>query len=259
MLWQSMLPTKIPAPDHARITMKQFLPILGSIAIPITISALGLLSVTLLALFLQNGTIPLWTISENKLLNFTYTMQLMELPISFVAIAVLYFYNKDSFRAFFRLRIDLAGTSEEENTWKFFGPVAAVAFTLGTMSYMSLSVVSENGQMNESFYKLLPMVILFAATNAWSEEILSRLVIVAGLYGKVRPNAICWVSAILFGLGHFFGTPSGVFGVFASGALGWVLAKSVIETKSLGWALFIHFLQDVVIFGSGAMILAGQH
>ncbi|MDZ4714742.1 MAG: hypothetical protein SH819_04660 [Cytophagales bacterium] len=60
----------------------------------------------------------------------------------------------------------------------------------------------------------------------------------------------------MFGLPHFFGTQNGVFGVIMSGLLGWLLAKSVIETKSLGWALLIHFLQDVVIFGAGAMIVA---
>jgi membrane protease YdiL (CAAX protease family) len=112
--------------------------------------------------------------------------------------------------------------------------------------------------VNETFYKLIPLVLLFAATNAWTEEILSRFVIVAGLHGKLSPDAICWISSIIFGLGHFFGTPNGIFGVIASGILGWLLAKSVFETKSLGWALLIHFLQDVVIFGAGAMTLAGQ-
>jgi hypothetical protein len=42
-----------------------------------------------------------------------------------------------------------------------------------------------------------------------------------------------------------------------AGLMGWILAKSMIETKALGWALFIHFFQDVVIFGGGAMIIAG--
>ena len=57
---------------------------------------------------------------------------------------------------------------------------------------------------------------------------------------------------------HYFGTPSGIFGVVMSGLMGWLLAKSVIETRGLAWALLIHFLQDVVIFGAGAMIIAGN-
>ncbi len=239
--------------------MRKLIATLGNIGIPIAISVTGLLSVALLAIFLQNGTIPLLAVSGNKLLNFTYTMQLMALSISFVAITIMYFYNKEGFKNFFKLKISFANTPAEENNWKFLGPVMAVIFTFGTVSYMWVGVVSQNGQVDGTFYKLLPLVILFAATNAWSEEILSRFVIVLGLYGKLSPNTICWISSIIFGLGHFWGTPNGIFGVMASGILGWLLAKSVIETKGIGWALFIHFLQDVVIFGAGAMIMAGQH
>jgi membrane protease YdiL (CAAX protease family) len=98
--------------------------------------------------------------------------------------------------------------------------------------------------------------LLLAATNAWSEEIFARFVIVAGLHDTLSPVGACWISAVLFGAAHFQGTPSGPFGMIITGLLGWVLAKSVVDTKGIGWALIIHFLGDVVIFGSGAMVLA---
>ncbi|HTF28965.1 MAG TPA: CPBP family intramembrane glutamic endopeptidase [Flavitalea sp.] len=123
---------------------------------------------------------------------------------------------------------------------------------------MSIGVSSQNGLINDSFFTLIPLVLLFSATNAWSEEIFSRFVIVAGLDGKLKPGTICWISAIIFGIPHFLGTPSGIFGVLMSGLLGWILAKSVIETRGLSWALLIHSLQDVIIFGAGARIIAGQ-
>lgn len=56
------------------------------------------------------------------------------------------------------------------------------------------------------------------------------------------------VSALLFGIPHYLGTPGQLIGVLAAGFLGWFLAKSVLETKGLGWAWFVHFLQDVIIF-----------
>ena len=31
-------------------------------------------------------------------------------------------------------------------------------------------------------------------------------------------------------------------------ALGWLLARSMVETRGLFWAWFIHFCQDVIIF-----------
>ena len=53
---------------------------------------------------------------------------------------------------------------------------------------------------------------------------------------------------MLFGGGHYFGTPGGVTGVLLAGFLGWLLSKSIAETHGFGWAWLIHFVQDVVIF-----------
>jgi membrane protease YdiL (CAAX protease family) len=228
-----------------------------AIIIPIAISLSGLLSMTLIAQLLQNGTLHLWVISPYQIVNFTFTMQMMALPVSFIAIVFMYFYNREGFKTFFRPAITLSGKASD---WNTYGMIMSVAFTSGTLLLMSPSVVAENGAINKSFFALIPFVLLFSATNAWSEEIFSRFVMIAGLDKKLKPVTICWISGIVFGIPHFFfGTSSGLLGVIMSGTLGWFLAKSVIETKGLGWALFIHFLQDVVIFGSGAMIIAGNH
>lgn len=208
-----------------------------------------------LAYFIQKGTLPLLTVSSYPMVNLTFTMQMLALIISFIALGLMYLYNKKSFKTFFRLGFNSSG---KNNNWNIYGPTIAAAFTIGTLMLMSASVISQKGTINQSFFSLLPLVLLFSLTNAWSEEILSRFVIVAGLDGKLNPVTICWISGIIFGAAHLQGTPSGLFGVIASGTLGWLLAKSVIETKGLGWALLIHFLQDLVIFGAGAMIIAGQ-
>ena len=222
------------------------------IAIPVLVSAMGVSMAAAIALLVGNGTISTWVISENKEINFSFTLQIMVLVVSFAAMGFVYLFDKTNFETFFRLT-----TSGEEDDWNTLGPVLAVGFTLGTTMYMSFTVTSRHGVINGQFWKLLPLVLLFAATNAWSEEIISRFVIVAGLYGKLSPSVICWISAVIFGVPHFFGTPSGIFGVMMAGLMGWILAKSMLETKALGWALFIHFLQDLVIFGGGAMIISG--
>lgn len=51
-----------------------------------------------------------------------------------------------------------------------------------------------------------------------------------------------------FGLGHYYGYPSGVLGVLLSSFLGWFLGKSLLETKGFFWAWLIHFVPDVFIF-----------
>lgn len=235
--------------------MRKIVSKIGYAGGPVIISAAGLLTIALIAPRFQNETLPLWKISRHGLVNLTFTMQMMMLSVSFLALVLMYIFYRKGFKTFFRL-----GTSraDKNNNWNFYGSAMAVFFTLGTLLLMSASVSAQNGVINKSFSRLVPLVLLFSATNAWSEEIISRFVIVAGLDGKLKPVVICWISAIIFGLAHFSGTPGGVSGVIMSGTLGWFLAKSVVETRGLGWAWFIHFLQDIVIFGAGAMIIAGQ-
>ena len=54
--------------------------------------------------------------------------------------------------------------------------------------------------------------------------------------------------AVFFGIWHFYGVPYGVIGVVLATFLGWLLARSMQETRGLFWAWFVHFWQDVWIF-----------
>ncbi len=95
---------------------------------------------------------------------------------------------------------------------------------------------------------VIHLVLLFSCTNALAEELIFRYALVAGLQGLLPSRAIMVLSAVLFGLPHYFGHPSGIVGVVMAGVLGYVLCKATMETKGLlvGWA--IHFIQDVIIF-----------
>ena len=96
--------------------------------------------------------------------------------------------------------------------------------------------------------KILPYSILFALSNSFVEEVITRLGLVVTLKGKVKDSTICYLSAVIFGIAHYGGNPGGIVGVLVTGFLGWFLTKSILETKGLFWAWFIHFLQDVIIF-----------
>jgi membrane protease YdiL (CAAX protease family) len=226
-----------------------------NVAIPILVGSIGLISMTLIANLLHNGDLPLIEVSPHKIVSHTFTMQTMVLPVSFAAVGFMFFYDRGKFRKFFRASL---GQSCGTNNWNSLGPVLAIVITLGNALLMSTAVIAEHGVINRTFIELIPWVVFFSAANAWSEEIFARFVIVAGLDGKINPAAICVISGLIFGVPHFFGTPGGFFGVVVTSGLGWLLAKSVVDTKELGWALLIHFLQDVVIFGAGAMIVAGN-
>ncbi len=95
---------------------------------------------------------------------------------------------------------------------------------------------------------LMPLVLLFAAMNAFGEEMSYRAPQLGALQGPVGPAQALLMTAAYFGIGHFYGVPYGVIGVAMSFVLGWILGRSMIETKGIFWAWFIHFCMDVVIF-----------
>jgi membrane protease YdiL (CAAX protease family) len=77
-----------------------------------------------------------------------------------------------------------------------------------------------------------------------------RMGVVSPLKGLLSPMTIYIVSAVLFGLPHLAGMPSGLLGATMAGVLGLVLAKSLYETNGFFWAWTIHFIQDVIIIGA---------
>jgi membrane protease YdiL (CAAX protease family) len=77
-----------------------------------------------------------------------------------------------------------------------------------------------------------------------------RVGLVSPLQGLVSPTTIFLISALIFGLAHINGMPSGIVGIALAGILGFILAKSIFETQGFFWAWLIHFLQDVVIIAS---------
>jgi membrane protease YdiL (CAAX protease family) len=223
------------------------------IVLPVTVAFIALFTMAFLGYFLREEKLSLITISPLKLLNFTFTMQFYALPLSFAGLLFVWFNDRSGFRSFFRFSLK---TTEGQPVWETWALVG-LFFAFGLTFMMAMNVISNHGTINSKFFELLPYVVLFSVTNAWTEEILSRFVIVAGLSGKVGPGAIRIISAVLFGGAHFMGTPGGFPGMLMTGVLGWFLAKSVIDTKSMGWALLIHFVLDFIIFGAGAMIIAG--
>jgi len=231
---------------------------------PPAVGLAGLLSMLLVSDILQGGRLPIFTITGFAELNFIASLQLYVLPISFLVIGLVFLYDRRNFSLFFRPG-DIGAKTEPlkllgitgEDSWKKVGVVIALILTAGTLIFMTIAVVKTGGKVNRMLLRFLPFILIFSATNAWSEEMFSRFTVVAGLAGRLQPRIIFWISAAIFGIPHYFGTPGGPVGVLMAGFLGWLMAKAVYETRGMFWAWFIHFVQDVVIFSANIMILAG--
>jgi hypothetical protein len=131
--------------------------------------------------------------------------------------------------------------------WTRFGGQLSVYIGLGLLVFL----VAFGRPSWPSFVQaapIFPAVLLFAAMNAFNEEMTYRAPMLAGLESVIGPRHALWNAALFFCIGHYFGVPYGVIGVVMSTLLGWILGKAMLETRGLFWAWFIHFVQDVLIF-----------
>lgn len=131
--------------------------------------------------------------------------------------------------------------------WTRFGGQFAVYVTLGTLLFLFLAGRPSIGALLGAA-PLLPAVLLFAALNAFNEELTYRSTILGALVPVLGSRPAVWIAALFFGIGHFYGVPYGILGVAMASFLGWLMGKAMVETRGFFWPWFIHFLQDVAIF-----------
>lgn len=140
------------------------------------------------------------------------------------------------------------------DSWRRFGLIwgFGIAVVLGIVQYLMLrpSASALGGVL-----PMLPSILVYAAVNAVTEELTYRAPMLATSRFVVGPVHALWMSAVFFGLAHYFGIPGGLLGAVASIFMGWILSKAMIETRGLFWPWLIHFLSDVAIFAFLAVAL----
>jgi membrane protease YdiL (CAAX protease family) len=134
-----------------------------------------------------------------------------------------------------------------KSTWALNGLQLLIFISIGTGIFMFMAVDYTNSLGNFQ-WSFIPFILLFSFTNSLAEELIFRFGVVGGLLNHYPKMVILITSAILFGVPHYGGWPSGFMGVLMSGVLGYILCKATIETKGLSISWMIHFVQDVIIF-----------
>jgi hypothetical protein len=138
-------------------------------------------------------------------------------------------------------------------SWRTLGPAIAGAMCLGLLVFVFVLGTPPSLRSLPGLLPLLPFVLLFAASNAFGEEMLYRAPWLAALEGPVGPVHALLMTAAYFGIAHFYGVPYGVLGVVMAFIPGWLMGKAMLETRGFFWAWFIHFWMDVVIFSFMAL------
>ncbi len=189
--------------------------------------------------------------------------QLLRMGVSLVMLGALIVIKKKR-SEFYLVKGDLGATADpmpplmkQPASWRILGRELSLYISLGTLAFLliaafpSLSVQFKNGALGSLLGQvlvLMPLVLLFAAMNAFSEELTYKASFLSVLNDPVGKRQALLLMAAFFGIGHYYGVPYGVIGVLMAGFLGWLLGKSMLETKGFLWAWFIHFLQDILIF-----------
>ena len=131
--------------------------------------------------------------------------------------------------------------------WWHLAPLIIVTFAVAMAAFLFTTLRPNFWQLSQH-WQLLPWALATAALNAANEEFQYRSVPLAHLRDVVPLREAVWLTEIFFGMSHYFGQPSGWLGVMMATVAGWIWAKSMVETRGVGWAFTIHMVQDVVIF-----------
>jgi uncharacterized protein len=174
-------------------------------------------------------------------------------------LCLLHLYAPETLSRFFSIgylaapatKVEWLGIAEGE-TWLSLGPTLAISITAATSAFVYLQFRKTVGKLRH-ISSYWGWILLFSASNSFSEEIIFRMGVIVPLCGAVQTSSILLISAIAFGAPHVRGMPNGLIGAGMAALLGWILAKSVIETNGFFWAWFIHFLQDIVIYSAYVM------
>ena len=134
--------------------------------------------------------------------------------------------------------------------WFHFGGNFALIISCVTAIIVYFQLIKDSGISIGDLLNVLPFSIVFALSNSFVEESITRLGVVVVLKDIISDKTIPLISALIFGTVHYWGNPGGFLGVMVAGFLGWLLAKSILETKGIFWAWLIHFFQDVIIFSA---------
>jgi hypothetical protein len=201
------------------------------------------------------------SLTDNDFVDSRLKYQFVTFGIAQLVLAVTYALAPQNARRFYRLG-DLDAPAEPVNwlgikptdTWKTVGRSFAVIVSLATGAFIYFNI-ARGQNLAPGHLGLLPFILVLSALNAFTEEAITRLSVVTALDGILSRPTIYIISALLFGIPHYFGVPGGILGSLMAAFLGWLLAKSIAETEGVFWAWFIHFLQDVIIF-TGLFLVA---
>jgi membrane protease YdiL (CAAX protease family) len=103
---------------------------------------------------------------------------------------------------------------------------------------------------------MAPVIVAGATANTLLEEFVFRQGLLARLVPAVGERHALGMTSLRFGIGHYFGNPSGPIGVLLATILGVFAGKCMLDCRGSGWVWLLHWINDLVIFTVIALTIA---
>ncbi len=195
-----------------------------------------------------------FSIHHLEYINTQSKYQTLLMLVAIAVLAIIYAVSPTNFNTFLSFGnpslsasgVALFGIADGQS-WLTLGSSLGLFITLLTATFIYLQFRTSAKNIKQ-LIGFVPYIVLFSLSNSFGEEIIYRIGVIVPLFGSLEPQYIMLFSAIAFGAPHLRGMPNGIIGAVMAGVLGWLLAKSVLETHGIFWAWSIHFLQDMVIY-----------
>ncbi|MHB8128063.1 MAG: CPBP family intramembrane glutamic endopeptidase [Mobilitalea sp.] len=148
-------------------------------------------------------------------------------------------------------KINWLGIKENSISWKKLSIISAVLISFGTI-LLTVFTATDSTRNKDilQLLKYMPIITLMAFINSMCEGIVFRSAVLGTLKNALSKKYVILVACLFFGIGHYYGAPSGIVGVVMASLLGWYMCRSMYETKGFVSSWIIHFFQDVVIFST---------
>jgi membrane protease YdiL (CAAX protease family) len=137
-------------------------------------------------------------------------------------------------------------------SWRSATPLFAAIVAGPLLVQLSYSVRPDPAALDRGV-AALPAAALFAVVNAAGEEFRFRAAPLARLLPLLGPWHALLVTSVVFGVGHFYGHPSGASGAALAVIAGLLFGIPMLATRGFVASWIIHGVQDVLIFAAVVM------
>ncbi|MBN1921429.1 MAG: CPBP family intramembrane metalloprotease [Anaerolineae bacterium] len=148
--------------------------------------------------------------------------------------------------------LKILGEKVPEPLWRF-----GVIFTLVVIVaqvFMFILPLAPTADLLRKLFPLIPLILLLAASNGFTEELLHRAAPLSTLIEVVGKSHAIWMAAVTFGLAHYIGgVPSGIPGTLITAFLGWFFGRCMADSRGFFWPWLFHALQDILPFAMMAL------